>query len=97
MRCLKRVIERDYRDHDRDGLLAHTATPAGRVALVLYDLTTLHFETEDEDRLRKVGMSKERRVDPQITVGLLADGDRVPAGGAPASRATRPSATRGRM
>ena len=41
------------------------------MALVLYDLTTLHFEAEDEDQLRKVGMSKERRVDPQITVGLL--------------------------
>nr|WP_187345511.1 hypothetical protein [Ornithinimicrobium sp. CNJ-824] len=40
---------------------------------MLYDLTTLHFETPKEDRLRKVGMSKERRVDPQVTVGLLCD------------------------
>ncbi len=39
--------------------------------MVLYDLTTLYFEAEHEDALRKVGMSKERRVDPQITVGLL--------------------------
>jgi transposase len=39
----------------------------------LYDCTTLHFETENEDQLRKVGMSKERRVDPQIQVGLLVD------------------------
>ena len=41
---------------------------------MLYDLTTLHFETDVEDRLRKVGMSKERRVDPQVTVGLLTTG-----------------------
>jgi hypothetical protein len=41
--------------------------------LVLYDVTTLYFETEVEDELRKVGMSKERRVDPQIQVGLLVD------------------------
>jgi len=40
---------------------------------VLYDLTTLYFETPKEDALRKVGMSKERRVDPQVTVGLLCD------------------------
>ncbi len=40
---------------------------------MLYDLTTLHFETPKEDALRKVGMSKERRVDPQVTVGLLCD------------------------
>jgi Transposase DDE domain len=41
--------------------------------LVLYDVTTLYFEAENEDALRKVGMSKERRVDPQIQVGLLVD------------------------
>ncbi len=43
------------------------------MSLVLYDVTTLHFEVENEDKLRKVGMSKERRVDPQIQVGLLVD------------------------
>jgi hypothetical protein len=41
-------------------------------------LTTLHFETDVEDRLRKVGMSKERRVDPQVTVGLLTTGTGFP-------------------
>ncbi|BAS07714.1 hypothetical protein AHiyo4_11360 [Arthrobacter sp. Hiyo4] len=41
--------------------------------MVLYDVTTLYFEAEKEDELRKVGYSKERRVDPQIVVGLLVD------------------------
>ena len=36
-------------------------------------MTTLYFEAEREDDLRKVGYSKERRVDPQIIVGLLVD------------------------
>jgi transposase len=40
---------------------------------VLYDVTTLYFEAEKEDDLRKVGYSKERRVDPQVVVGLLVD------------------------
>ena len=40
---------------------------------MLYDVTTLYFEAEKEDGLRKVGYSKERRVDPQIVVGLLVD------------------------
>src|SRR5579872_3866534 len=31
-----------------------------------------YFEAEHEDGLRKVGYSKERRVDPQIVAGLLA-------------------------
>ena len=72
MRCLKRVVERDYRDADLEACYPH-ATRAGGLALVLYDVTTLYFETPREDGLRKVGMSKERRVDPQVTVGLLTD------------------------
>ena len=36
-------------------------------------MTTLYFEADNEDSLRKVGYSKERRVDPQIVVGLLVD------------------------
>jgi hypothetical protein len=45
--------------------------------MVMYDVTTLHFEVTDEDEgpegLRKVGMSKEHRVDPHVQVGLLVD------------------------
>src|ERR1700751_1541862 len=70
MRCLKRVAERDYRAVISRACYAH-ATRTGTLAVVLYDVTTLHFEVEREDKLRKVGMSKEHRVDPQVTVGLL--------------------------
>jgi Transposase DDE domain len=70
MRCLKRVIERDYRAVIAQACYRR-ATRGGSLAVVLYDVTTLHFEVEREDALRKVGMSKERRVDPQVTVGLL--------------------------
>ena len=45
----------------------------GGLGLLLYDVTTLYFEAESEDDLRKVGFSKERRVDPQIVVGFLVD------------------------
>jgi hypothetical protein len=40
---------------------------------VLYDVTTLYFEIQREDEYRKPGLSKERRLEPQITVGLLVD------------------------
>ncbi len=56
---------------------------------MLYDVTTLYFEAEKEDELRKVGYSKERRVDPQIVVGLLADRGGFPLRSA-ALKATRP-------
>lgn len=69
---LRRCASRDYRDQVATACFNHVAT-AGDVSLVLYDVTTLYFEAEKEDDLRKVGYSKERRVDPQIVVGLLVD------------------------
>ena len=42
-------------------------------SLLLYDVTTLWFEVDRSDALRIPGFSKERRIDPQITVGLLTD------------------------
>jgi transposase len=46
--------------------------------LVLYDVTTLYFEVQKEDEYRKPGLSKERRLEPQITVGLLVDRNGFP-------------------
>ena len=77
--CLRRVVDRDYRTLLATACWKHVTGAGGPgVALVLYDLTTLYFEAEKEDGLRKVGMSKERRVDPQITVGLLVARDGFP-------------------
>ncbi|HEY6685776.1 MAG TPA: IS1634 family transposase [Propionibacteriaceae bacterium] len=45
----------------------------GPATLVIYDVTTLYFETDDGDGFREPGFSKERRLEPQITVGLLTD------------------------
>jgi hypothetical protein len=69
---LKRCGQRGYRDQIATACFTQAAT-SGDVSLVLYDVTTLYFEAEHEDDLRKVGFSKERRVDPQIVVGLLVD------------------------
>jgi len=45
----------------------------GPASLVLYDVSTLYFETDAGDGFREPGYSKERRLDPQITIGLLTD------------------------
>lgn len=50
----------------------------GPATLLLYDVTTLHFETDFGDGFREPGFSKERRLEPQITVGLLTDGAGFP-------------------
>ena len=50
----------------------------GPASLVLYDVTTLYFETDAGDGFRESGFSKERRLEPQITVGLLTDATGFP-------------------
>lgn len=72
-RALQRCQQRDYRNLIARACVKHCAQSNGLAAMVMYDVTTLHFEAKDEDKLRKVGMSKERRVDPQVQVGLLVD------------------------
>jgi DDE family transposase len=71
-RTLARCADRGYRDKIAELCFAH-ALASGNVSLILYDVTTLYFEAEHEDALRKVGYSKERRAGPQIVVGLLVD------------------------
>src|SRR5580698_3422050 len=42
------------------------------ISIVFYDMTTLYFESSDEDDLRKTGFSKEgKHQNPQIYLGLL--------------------------
>jgi hypothetical protein len=50
----------------------------GPASLVLYDVSTLHFETDTGDGFREPGFSKQRRLDPQITLGLLTDASGFP-------------------
>jgi hypothetical protein len=71
-RSLDRCVARDYRDLLAKACVARCAGD-GPIVMVMYDVTTLHFEAEKEDQLRRVGMSKEHRVDPQVQVGLLVD------------------------
>jgi Transposase DDE domain len=71
-RHLAKVNTDNYRDVIAGRCFTHAADRGG-LSLLLYDVTTLYFEAENEDDLRKIGYSKERRVDPQIVVGLLVD------------------------
>jgi hypothetical protein len=77
---LKRRLPVYAKDAFRQGLSAACAAHArlGRATLVLYDVTTLYFETDEGDGFRESGFSKERRLEPQITVGLLTGADGFP-------------------
>ena len=72
LNSLQRAQQRDYRGRIAQACFDHSVATTG-LSLLLYDVTTLYFEAEHEDEYRKVGYSKERRVDPQIVVGLLVD------------------------
>ena len=50
----------------------------GPASLVLFDVSTLYFETDEGDGFREPGFSKERRLEPQITIGLLTDRNGFP-------------------
>ena len=50
-----------------------------KLSLVFYDMTTLYFETESEDDLRKIGYSKDgKHQHPQVMIGLLVNTEGYP-------------------
>jgi hypothetical protein len=72
---LKRRLPAWATEEFRQKLAAACARHAalGPASLVLYDVSTLYFETDTGDGFREPGFSKERRLEPQITIGLLTD------------------------
>ncbi len=51
----------------------------GHIGVMFYDVTTLYFETDRQDDLRRTGFSKEgRHSNPQIILGLLVSLDGYP-------------------
>ncbi len=59
----------------------HTKKTLKTISVVFYDMTTLYFEAEDEDDLRKIGYSKDGKFDcPQIMLGLLIGEGGYPIG-----------------
>ena len=59
----------------------HTKDVLKNITVVFYDMTTLYFESEDEDDLRKIGFSKDGKFrNPQIMLGLLVGQEGYPIG-----------------
>ena len=79
-RTLKRRLPAYAEEEWRQRLSAACAAHArlGPASLVLYDVSTLYFETDQGDGFREPGFSKERRLEPQITIGLLTGQDGFP-------------------
>ncbi|GHT24772.1 hypothetical protein AGMMS4957_18350 [Bacteroidia bacterium] len=75
---LKSYYDEDSVEHTRRIL-------GGKIGVVFYDVTTLYFETDTADELRKTGFSKDgKHACPQIVLGLL-----VSSGGYPSTATSR--------
>jgi hypothetical protein len=79
-RTVLRRLPAYAREEFRRELSAACAAHArlGPASLVLYDVSTLYFETDQGDGFREPGFSKGRRLEPQITIGLLTGQDGFP-------------------
>jgi len=71
---IKEAIERCIFNHTKK-IMDNTIT------VTFYDVTTLHFESESEDDLRRIGFSKEGKLNrPQIQLGLFTTLQGYPLG-----------------
>jgi hypothetical protein len=77
-RSLAKAAEQGYRETINRACFEHIQ--GKMLSLVLYDVTSLYFEVQEEDSYRKPGLSKERRLEPQIIIGLLVDKNGFPLG-----------------
>jgi len=75
-RRLPIYAEAGFRQKLAAACAAHAAL--GPTSLVMFDVSTLYFETDAGDGFREPGFSKERRLEPQITIGLLTDASGFP-------------------
>ena len=74
LNCYKEQVSAIAYQHTKQRL-------GGAISFVFYDMTTLYFEAEDEDDLRKVGFSKDGKFrNPQIMLGLLVGQKGMPIG-----------------
>jgi len=76
-RCLSKVItlKRDlmiYLNNQMKMLYGRSSN------IVYYDVTNFYFEIDEQDEMRKKGVSKENKPDPIIQMGLLTDSSGIP-------------------
>jgi transposase len=70
-----------YAEQAKQIAYRHSRKILKRISVVFYDMTSLYFEAEDEDDLRKIGFSKDGKFqNPQIMLGLLVGENGYPIG-----------------
>jgi hypothetical protein len=74
-------LNKQYSRQAQEVAYQHSRKILQRIQVVFYDMTSLYFEAEDEDDLRKIGFSKDGKFqNPQIMLGLLVGEQGYPIG-----------------
>lgn len=74
-------LHKDYKTKIEQISYEYTKRILKKISVVFYDMTTLYFEINEEDDLRKIGFSKDGKFQkPQILLGLLVGEDGYPIG-----------------
>lgn len=74
-------LNKNYKETAERIAFEYTKRTLKNITVVFYDMTTLYFESEDEDDLRKIGFSKDGKFQqPQIMLGLLVGENGYPIG-----------------
>lgn len=74
-------LNKKYKEMAEKIAYEYTKKTLNQISVVFYDMTTLYFESENEDDLRKIGFSKDGKFqNPQIMLGLLVGQNGYPIG-----------------
>jgi len=74
-------LNKRYHTQAQEIAFRHSSKILKKITVVFYDMTSLYFEAEDEDDLRKIGFSKDGKFQsPQIMLGLLVGENGYPIG-----------------
>jgi len=77
---LDRLNDR-HRQQAQEIAYRHSCKVLQRISVVFYDVTSLYFDAEEEDDLRRIGFSKDGKFqNPQIMLGLLVGERGYPIG-----------------
>jgi len=81
-RLLDKLYFTELKEKLEECVFKHTLKLLNNQLIVtFYDVSTLHFESESEDDLRRIGFSKEGKLNrPQIQIGLLTTIEGYPLG-----------------
>jgi transposase len=77
-----RFLDRFFLNHKsqvEEIAFKYTQAKLGKIKIIFYDMTTLYYEAEQEDDLRRIGYSKDGKSNhPQIMLGLIVGQDAYP-------------------